>query len=74
MFYQDREGSSQERVSGWNDGGGIESGAARAQLDLNFSDSVNLLFPATIATLSTVSPASHPAWPNLRSTVFPRRD
>ena len=43
LFYQDRDGHLKNVYPGGDDGGGIESWGARAQLDLNFSDSVNLL-------------------------------
>lgn len=43
VFYRDREGHLKNVYPGGDDGGGIESWGARAQLDLNFSDSVNLL-------------------------------
>ena len=43
LFYQDRDGHLKNLYLGGDDGGGIESWGARAQLDVNFSDSVNLL-------------------------------
>ena len=43
VFYQDRDGHLKNVYPGGDDGGGIESWGARAQFDLNFSDSVNLL-------------------------------
>ena len=43
LFYQDRDGHLKNVYPGGKDGGGIEAWGTRAQLDLNFSDSVNLL-------------------------------
>lgn len=43
LFYQDRDGHLKNVYPGGDDGGGIESWGARAQFDLNLSDSVNLL-------------------------------
>ena len=43
-FYQDRDGHIENVYPGGDDGGGIESWGARVQLDVDFSDKVNVLF------------------------------
>ena len=43
VFYQDRDGFIENIYPGGIDGGGMESWGGRAQLDLNLSDSVQLL-------------------------------
>jgi iron complex outermembrane recepter protein len=44
VFYQDRAGHLKNVYPGAGDGGGMEAWGARVQLDMNLSDSVNLLF------------------------------
>ena len=43
LYYRNREGHLDNVYPGGDDGGGIRSWGGRAQLDLNFSDSINLL-------------------------------